>query len=51
MNTPRLALVAASVVALTLSACGSGDSDSASTAGGASEGGSSETVEILLPFP
>ncbi len=52
MKTPRLALVAASVVALTLSACGSGDSDTASTAdGGSTDAGTSEEVEILLPFP
>src|SRR5690606_4280544 len=48
VKTPTLALVAASVVALTLSACGSGDSDSSDAA---ATGGSSEQVEILLPFP
>ena len=51
MKTPKLVLVAASVVALTLSACGSGDSDTASTADATTGGGTSEEVEILLPFP
>ena len=50
MKTPKLAIVAASVVALTLSACGNGDSDTSSENGTAG-GGSSEEVEILLPFP
>jgi NitT/TauT family transport system substrate-binding protein len=48
LTTPRLALVAASVVALILSACGDAGTDSAAAEDGAV---TSEQVEILLPFP
>lgn len=48
MKTPTLALAAAAIAALTLSACGGGDSGSD---GELPADGSLGSVEILLPFP